>query len=129
MLPTKSRISATAFSTMLARALAFSAAVHAQTTPAPSGGTPQQVAPGSTQGEEIAKDPAVRESQSPEITPLGRNEPNLHTGGSDPGLQKAIDDSHNGTTGTTRPQGGRNNGDQPEGQRDGTAPRPTTPAP
>lgn len=105
--------------------LALAAPASAQ--PAPPE-TPAQAAPGTTQGEDIAKDPAVKESLPPEITPLGRNPPALHTGESDPALQKNIDDSHKGTTGTTVPQGSRGPGRGTGDLGDGTAPRSTVPA-
>ncbi len=106
---------------------------QAPTPPAPPASTrpadtPAQVAPGTTQGEDIAKDPAVRESLPPESTPLGRNPPSLHMGESDPALQKGIDDSHKGTTGTTVPQGSRGPGTGTDATKDGTAPRSTAPA-
>jgi len=61
----------------------------------------------------LVNDPAVRQSLEPGNTPLGRNPPNNLPAESDPSLQQAIDRAHDGTTGTTRPDGQTR---RPEGQ-------------
>src|SRR5690349_13166678 len=61
----------------------------------------------------LVNDPAVRQSLEPGNTPLGRNPPNTLPADTDPSLQQAIDRAHDGTTGTTRPDGQTR---RPEGQ-------------
>jgi hypothetical protein len=67
----------------------------------------------------LVNDPNVRQSLEPGNTPLGRNPPNNLPAGTDPSLQKAIDQAHDGTTGTTRSDGqARRPEGQPEALRD-----------
>ncbi|MHB2169331.1 hypothetical protein [Alsobacter sp. R-9] len=75
---------------------------------------PPKAAP-TTAGETLAQDPAVRESQDPELTPLGRNPPKVLPGEASPDLQQSMDKAHKGSTGTTTGQGqGRPAADAPD---------------
>ena len=86
----------------------------------------QTSAPGVSTKDSLVNDPAVRRSMEPSVTPLGRNPPNNLQSGSDQSLQNKIDQAHEGTTGSTKENGGTR---QPAGQapelRDGSAPRQT----
>jgi hypothetical protein len=99
--------------------LALSAApTLAQNAPS-SGGQEQQG---------LKNDGNVQQNQQPENTPQGRAPPNEHKTDSGLALQQAIDAAHKNSTGITRDHGTRSPGNQPEGFRDGEAPRMVLPA-
>ncbi|HEY8565347.1 MAG TPA: hypothetical protein VIL65_07595 [Beijerinckiaceae bacterium] len=74
----------------------------------------------------LVADPDVRRSLEPGNNQLGRNVPNQLPAETQVALQQAIDRSHHGSTGLTKPNGGtRQPPDQAPELRDGEAPRKT----